>query len=197
MAKRSRQAASSQSLLTVDQAFQLVLNQFGTRQIAVQRLKELVLWGCKESRWFETDMDRYGMYVHVYQTPDGWLAEAQMQPGRIGIADFAAYRWAFAANEVKALCKLGGKAETPPGARRGRKVKYDWSIFEAEFYCRLYRDDVGQHDEINVEARAKDLMTWGEHSKDIGEENTPEPTAMREKVSEWVATWRRKPTTTK
>ena len=193
MAKRSRQAVSSQSLLTVDAAFQLALKHFGNRRKAVPRLKEVVLWGSKDDRWSEIDMDRYGLYIGVYQTPDGWHAEVKMQPGRIGIADFDAYKWAFAVTDLNALCKSVDKDKTLPGATRGPKVKFDWPVFQAEFYCRLDRDAVGPHDKINVEERAAKLITWGGNSKDIGEKNTPKPTAIEEKVAEWMVIWRRKP----
>jgi hypothetical protein len=176
--------------LTVDQAFHSVLEHVDHRKIAVQRLKELVLWGSKDDKWFETDMDRYGLYIDIRQTPDGWHAEVQMQPGRIGIADFPAYTWAFAANEVDELCKSVAEDETLPRARRGPKVKYDWPVFQAEFYCRLYRDDIGPRDDINVEHRAKELITWGKESRDIGEKSTPGQTVMRDEIDEWMAIWR-------
>jgi hypothetical protein len=164
----------------------------------VQRLKELVLWGCINDKWYEIDMDEYGLYIHVYRdkADKEWHAKVQVQPGRVGaFEDFAAYTWAFAANEVAELCKSVAEDETLPPARRGRKVKYDWPVFQAEFYCRLEFDDVGPHDEISVEHMAKELITWGKESRDIGEKNTPGLTAMRDEIDKWMAIWRRKPKT--
>ena len=122
MAKRNRQAVPSQPILTVDEAFQLLLKHFGTQPKAIARLKELVLWGSKDDRWFPTDMDKYSLYIDVSQTPNGLHAEAQMQPGRIGMEDFDAYRWGFAAKEVKALCS----DRNIRGAKRG-PTSFGWA----------------------------------------------------------------------
>jgi hypothetical protein len=81
----------------------------------------------------------------------------------------------------------------PRGVRRGPKVKYDWPVFQAEFFCRLFYDDIGPHGEINIAQRASDLMTWGQ--RHFSDEKTPEDSAMREKVTEWMEIWRRKPKT--
>jgi hypothetical protein len=193
MPKRSRQAVSSQSLLSADEAFQVVLKHFGDRQIAVQHLREFVLLGFKDGQRFEVDIDRYGLYFDVYQTPDGWHASVRMKPGGIGLTDFDAYRWAFSAERVNALCEPIAEDRAPPGARRGRKVQYDWPVFQAEFFGRLFFNDVGPHDEINIERTADDLMTWG--LLHLGADNTPQRTAMQEKIKEWIEIWRRKPKT--
>jgi hypothetical protein len=62
------------------------------------------------------------------------------------------------------------------GARRGRKVKYDWPVYQAELFGRLFYDDIGPHDEINIAQMAADLMTWGQ--RHLSDEKTPEDSAM-------------------
>jgi hypothetical protein len=93
----------------------------------------------------------------------------------------------FDEQEIKTLTQVTRELE--PATKRGRKVQYDWSVFEIKFYVSLDDDAVAVNDDINVERRADDLMTWGERR--LGELKTPKSAAMRAKVTEWAANWRR------
>jgi hypothetical protein len=192
MPERNHQSVPSQPLRSVNEAFQVLLKHFRDHRIAVQRLKEIPLWGYKDRRCFETDLDRYSLCIDVYQTPDGWQASLKMQPGRIGIADFDSYWWAYSKKKVDALCESSVE-DIEHSRRRGRKVKYEWPVYQAEFFGRLFFNDVGPHDEVNVEQMADDLMTWGQ--RHLGDDKTPARTATQEKISEWTEIWKRKPKT--
>ena len=77
----------------------------------------------------------------------------------------------------------------PIVAKRGRKVVYDWEVFKARFFLYLDAEDVLADADINIELWATRLMDWG--STQLGEKHTPEQSAMRTKISEWVRIWKR------
>jgi hypothetical protein len=91
-------------------------------------------------------------------------------------------------------------ASTPPSSaltadpavdresKRGRKP-YDWELFKTKFYLMLYDDDVSAYAEINAASYAKRLMDWGD--KNLGEEEIPGDTQMRDKIAEWKPLWKR------
>jgi hypothetical protein len=119
--------APSRPIQTVDAAFRSLLKHFGDRRKAVSSLKDLVLWGHKDGRWFETDIDRAALYYDTYETDDGWRAKVKMQPGRIGTADFDAYYWAFAAEDVdRAKAASDKQSEETPGKKKRVLPRLNW-----------------------------------------------------------------------
>jgi hypothetical protein len=202
MAKRKRQSTRPQSSyvpaggvarLTVDQAFQELLNRFGKPQKASGRLDRAFREGdatlCgryANGEWFPVSQDWFAQHliIKAREAPDGWHAEVDFTKG---VDRFAETEWAVSANEIEALYE----DEDVPSTRRGRKTQFDWDVIQTEFYGRLYYERVSPDADINVEDCADKLMVWcAEH---FGEEHAPQSTATREKISEWTTIWRRRP----
>jgi hypothetical protein len=193
-------AANPIDQLTVDQAFQRLLEHFGKPNLACDHLDqavragEVILWGREAgASWFRTRpvYFKQQLLIEADERPDGWHASIEVQAGKIGIKDFELYEWAFASSEIDALCMADRTDKSPAGAKRGPKEKYDWELFKAQFYLFLYDDDVPPGADINIEQRANDLIEWGSEHPEIGEEKTPSTTRMREKVAEWTPLWKR------
>jgi hypothetical protein len=140
--------------LSVDAAFQLLLKHFDDRRKAINALKALPLWGHQDGRWFEVDMDKYGLFIDTDQTS----AAVKMQGGRIGVADFDAIRWAFAAEDVEKV-RAETKAVADKKSRRpGRppdSSPFDWPQLDPILDCWfIYPDSIASDREL------EDVRAW-------------------------------------
>jgi hypothetical protein len=97
-------------------------------------------------------------------------------------------RKSFEANRPGAVRNRGSSVDRPIRAKPGPKP-YDWDLYRAKFYLMLYDDDVPAHTDINASHYADRLMAWGHNN--FGDKETPEQTAMREKVAGWKPLWER------
>jgi hypothetical protein len=196
--KRNRQSVRPQSsvenpasVLTIDQAFQRLLTYFGELHAARHRLHEALragevqLWGSKGGKSFPVGPSWYEIHLLVvaYEGPKGWHATLEM---RAAVQDFDKTAWAVRAKEIESLCE----EESLPGAKRGRKGKYDWELFKTRFYILLDDDDLPANGNINQERYANELLVWGQNHPMVGEKKTPAMSTMREKVAEWAPLWR-------
>jgi hypothetical protein len=197
VAKRKRQSVRPQSppaeRWTIDQAFQRLLQHFKKPHLARHELGEAIragkvqLWGSQSGGlpfrvkpdWFERHL-----LVTSHERPEGWYAVLEMERA---VDNFDTTVWEVAAKEIEALCEN----ESLPGAKRGRKRKYDWELFKARFFLLLYGDKLPADTDINQESYADELIVWGQNHPMVREENTPAISSMREKVAEWTRLWPR------
>jgi hypothetical protein len=195
--KRKRQSVRPQSpppeRWTIDQAYQRLLEHFKKPHLARHELGEAVragkvqLWGCQSDKlWFAVKPDFFEGHLQVatHEKPEGWHATLEM---RAAVQDFDKTEWAVSAKEIHALCR-------PPVTDEGKRAKrgpkpYDWDLFHVQCIRFLDTDDVGAYEDVGISALAKRLLEWGDEH--LGEEDTPEISAMSANVSAWVKTWQR------
>jgi hypothetical protein len=204
MSETNRQSASPQSPsdippeLDIDPAFQRLLKIIQDPRSARDRLRGSVPLILRDragaSEPFRLTPENFSDFYDIILNKEGddWHASLRLRAGVFGGYSLEDYKATIPAAEFEALCKEA-KSTRPAGATRGAKAKYDWPVFQAEFFGRLFYDDIGPHDEINIAQRASDLMTWGQ--RHLGDEKTPEDTVMRENVTKWWDIWKRKPKT--
>jgi hypothetical protein len=204
MRKVKRQSPSAQSPsdippeLDIDQAFQRLLQIIEDPHIARDRL----YWGlvrglvplivqdfARANEPFNLAPENFSDYydIGLRKERDSWHACLRFRKGQFGGYEPSEYHWTVPTKAIDELCKEA-KSASPAGAKRGRKP-YEWDLFFGQCIVRLDTDAIGPNDNVSISDLAKKLMEWG--GAHVGDKNTPDQAAMRDKVSSWVRTFQR------
>jgi hypothetical protein len=186
--------------LLESEVYQDLVSLFDDRNRAFEEISEAVLTtasipSIRHPRFPEGD--RRPQDLWEFNAPEFLKGRWFFRPrlGELQLSDAGGERWRILLSADAVYQRWPSLRPTPQesnaepiGAKRGRKVVYDWEVFKTQFFLCLYDDDVSADADINIESWAARLIEWG--STRLGEKRTPQQSAMRAKISEWVPIWK-------
>jgi hypothetical protein len=196
---RSQSSSKNRGVLTVDEAFQRLLQIVEKPDRACGLLNWTFEYGDallfrrekkRANRPEQVNPRRFAGNYNVVPVKKGgaWHGVVELRVGGfVAGEDPEKYIWTMLTKDIDKLCKEA-KSTSPAGATRGRKPYKTWDVLQVRCIAWLYDEDVGAHTPTSDSEYANRLVDWA--NEHLDEEDIPDRDTIRPKAGDWIKNYK-------